>query len=125
MFLQLLFLVSLVSSKFVKEEGIVVLNDVNFRYMKPNLYLDDYERSVVIEALVRPEDLTDIDPSSEYYAWVKDYTLALAKETIGRVRSKFQVDGSPYQLDGESILSEAQSMKTELENKLTGTIFVI
>ena len=99
--------------------------DVNFRYMKPNLYLDDYERSVVIEALVRPEDLTDIDPSSEYYAWVKDYTLALAKETIGRVRSKFQVDGSPYQLDGERLLSEAQSMKTELENKLTGTIFVI
>ena len=31
MFLQLLFLVSLVSSKFVKEEGIVVLNDDNFQ----------------------------------------------------------------------------------------------
>ena len=31
MFLQLLFLVSLVSSKFVKEEGIVVVNDDNFQ----------------------------------------------------------------------------------------------
>ena len=36
MFLQLLFLVSLVSSKFVKEEGIVVLNDDNFQKKKKN-----------------------------------------------------------------------------------------
>ncbi len=99
--------------------------DVNFKYIKPNLYLDSYSDSVVIEALVRPEDLSDIDPESEYYAWVKEYTLALSKEVIGRIRSKFQVDGSPYQLDGERLLSEAQSMKTELENKITGTIFII
>ena len=89
------------------------------------LYLDDYSNSVVIEALVRPEDLSDIDPESEYYAWVKDYTLALAKETVGRIRSKFQVDGSPYQLDGERLISEAQSAKQDLESKLTGTIFII
>ena len=99
--------------------------DINFRYIKPKLYLDDYTNSVVIEALVRPEDLSDIDPESEYYAWVKDYTLALAKETVGRIRSKFQVDGSPYQLDGERLISEAQSAKQDLESKLTGTIFII
>ncbi len=99
--------------------------DINFKYIKPTLYLDDYSNSVVIEALVRPEDLSDIDPESEYYAWVKDYTLALAKETVGRIRSKFQVDGSPYQLDGERLISEAQSAKQDLESKLTGTIFII
>ena len=55
----------------------------------------------------------------------KDYTLALAKETVGRIRSKFQVDGSPYQLDGERLISEAQSAKQDLESKLTGTIFII
>ena len=99
--------------------------DINFKYIKPTLYLDDYSNSVVIEALVRPEDLSDIDPASEYYAWVKDYALALAKEAVGRIRSKFQTDGSPYQLDGERLISEAQSAKAELEGKLTGSIFVI
>lgn len=99
--------------------------DINFRYIKPNLYLDNYEDSVVIEALVRPEDLSDIEPSSEYYAWVKDYTLALAKETVGRIRSKFNVDGSPFSLDGERLISEAQAEKQNLESKLVGTIFII
>jgi len=99
--------------------------DINYRYIKPYLYLDDYSDSVIIEALVRPEALSDIEPESEYYAWVKDYTLALAKEAVGRIRSKFQVDGSPYQLDGERLLTEATTAKQELEGKLTGTIFVI
>lgn len=99
--------------------------DVNFRYIKPNLYLDDYTDDVVIETLVKPEGLSDIDPSSEYYAWVKDYALALAKETIGRIRSKFSVDGSPYQLDGDRLIAEAQASKTELESKLIGSIFIL
>ena len=99
--------------------------DINFRYIKPNLFLDDYSENVVIEALVRPEGLSDIDPSSEYYAWVKDYALALAKETVGRIRSKFSVDGSPYQLDGERLIAEAQSSKSELESKLIGSIFIL
>ena len=99
--------------------------DINFRYIKPNLYLDNYEDEVIIEALVRPEALSDIDPESEYYSWVKDYALALAKMTVGRIRSKFTTDGSPYQLDGNTLLAEGQQAITELENKLTGTIFVI
>lgn len=99
--------------------------DINFRYIKPNLYLDNYDDEVIIEALVRPEALSDIDPESEYYSWVKEYALALAKMTVGRIRSKFTTEGSPYQLDGNTLLSEGQQMKTELENKLTGTIFVL
>lgn len=98
---------------------------VNFRWIKPTLYLDNYDENVVIEALVRPEGLSDIDPSSEYYAWVKDYALALAKELVGRTRSKFSVDGSPYQLDGERLISEALSAKQELESKLIGSIFIL
>lgn len=103
------------------------LKGVNFKYLKPNLYLTGYDNSkqVLIEALVRPTSLSDIDESSEYYAWVKDYSLALAKELVGRTRTKFSVDGSPYQLDGDRLLSEAQAAKTELESKLIGSLFVI
>ena len=102
------------------------LKGINFRYIKPNLYLDGYKsENVLIEAVVRPLALSDIEESSEYYAWVKDYALALAKEIVGRTRTKFAVDGSPYQLDGNTLLSEAQASKSELESKLIGSLFVI
>lgn len=102
------------------------LKGINFRYMKPNLYLDGYEsEEVLIETIVRPLALSDIEESSEYYSWVKDYALALAKEIVGRTRTKFAVDGSPYQLDGNTLLSEAHASKSELESKLIGSLFVI
>lgn len=101
------------------------LKGVNFRYIRPNLYITGYEGDVLIEAIVRPMALSDIEESSEYYSWVKDYALALAKEVVGRTRTKFAVDGSPYQLDGDKLLSEAQASKTDLESKLIGSLFVI
>lgn len=101
------------------------LKGINFKWMKPNLYLDGYEDEVIIEALVRPLALSDIEESSEYYSWVKDYALALAKEVVGRTRTKFAVDGSPYQLDGDRLLQEAQASKQDLESKLTGSLFII
>ena len=101
------------------------LKGINFRYIEPNLYTDGYSGDIIIEALVRPESLTDIERSSEYYAWAKDYALALAKELVGRTRSKFTVDGSPYQLDGDRLLQEATQMKQELEAKLIGSIFIL
>lgn len=101
------------------------LKGIGFKYMKPYLYLDGYTSQVLIEALVRPQSLADIEPDSFYYTWVKDYILSLAKEIIGRIRSKYSVDGSPYKLDGETLLAEASSKKQELENQLTGDIFVV
>lgn len=101
------------------------LKGVNYRYIKPNLYVTGYNEQVLIEAVVRPMALSDIEENSEYYAWVKDYALALAKEVVGRTRTKFAVDGSPYQLDGDKLLSEAQASKADLESKLIGSLFVI
>lgn len=101
------------------------LKGINFKWIKPKLYVDGYTDDILIEALVRPTSLSDIEESSEYYYWVKDYALALAKEIVGRTRTKFAVDGSPYQLDGDKLLSEAQASKNELESKLIGSIFVI
>lgn len=101
------------------------LKGVNFRYIEPNLYLDGYSGQVLIEALVRPTSLADIELNSEFYPWVKDYALAKAKEIVGRIRSKYTVDSSPYQLDGNTLLSEATAKMAELEQQLIGTIFVI
>ena len=102
------------------------LKGINFRYIKPNLYITGYEsEQVLIEAIVRPEALSDIERTSEYFYWIKDYALALAKEIVGRTRTKFAVDGSPYQLDGNTLLQEAQSEKQALESKLIGSLFVV
>ena len=102
------------------------LKGINFRYIKPNLYITGYQsEQVLIEAIVRPEALSDIERTSEYFYWIKDYALALAKEIVGRTRTKFAVDGSPYQLDGNTLLQEAQSEKQALESKLIGSLFVV
>lgn len=101
------------------------LKSISYKYVKPILYLDGYNEEVIIEALVAPTTVTDIEPNSKYIAWVKDYTLALSKETLGRIRSKYSVSDSPYQLDGAALLSEAAQEKTELESKIKGSIFIL
>ena len=74
---------------------------------------------------VRPKVITDIEENSMYFTWVKEYVLALAKELLGRVRGKFNVEGSPYNLDSAQLLSEAQTEKANLESKLIGEIYVL
>ena len=98
---------------------------MNYKLIGDTLYLDDYNESVLIDMLVRPMVVSDIDEKSMYYSWVKEYVLALTKEMLGRIRGKFTVDGSPYTLDSAQLLSEAQSEKTNLESQLIGEIFVV
>lgn len=98
---------------------------MNTKFIYPYLYLDGYYESVVIEMTVRPRLLTDIEDTSMYCPWVKEYVLALAKELLGRVRGKFNVEGSPYTMDSAQLLAEAQTEKANLESQLIGEIFVI
>lgn len=101
------------------------LKGADYRYIKPNLYIDGYNKEVLIEMIVRPSKLTDIENTSQWFVWVKEYALALAKEIVGRIRSKYTVEGSPYALDGQTLLSEAQAEKIKLESVLEGDIFVV
>lgn len=97
---------------------------MNFKLINNTLYLDDYQESVLIDMLVRPKVVSDIDENSMYCSWVKEYVLALTKELLGRVRGKFSVDGSPYTLDSSQLLQEAATEKANLEAQLIGEIFV-
>lgn len=98
---------------------------INFKFINNILYLDGYQDTVLIDMLVRPKVISDIDDNSQYCSWIKEYVLALTKEMLGRIRGKFSVDGSPYTLDSAQLLSEAQSEKTNLESQLIGEIFVV
>lgn len=101
------------------------LKGADYRYIKPTLYIDGYNSEVLIEMIVRPTKITDIEDTSQWFIWVREYALALAKEIVGRVRSKYTVEGSPYSLDGATLLQEAQSEKTRLESILEGDIFIV
>ncbi len=97
----------------------------NYKLINNKLYLDGYDGEVLIDMLVRPYVVSDIDENSQYCPWVKEYVLALTKELLGRVRGKFNVEGSPYTLDASQLLSEAQQEKANLESQLIGEIFVV
>lgn len=98
---------------------------MNYKLIGDTLYLDDYNESVLIEMLVRPTVVSDVEDTSMYYSWVKEYVLALTKEMLGRIRGKFNVEGSPYSLDSAQLLSEAAAEKANLEAQLMGEIFVL
>lgn len=53
--------------------------------------------------------------------WIKEYTLALSKELLGSIRSKYQsipIPGREVSLDGEVMRNEGISRKTELVEQL-------
>jgi len=53
--------------------------------------------------------------------WIRQYTLALSKEVLGQVRSKFgsvPIPNGDLSLNGSDLLSQAQSEKESLKNTL-------
>ena len=53
--------------------------------------------------------------------WIQEYTLALSKEMLGRVRSKYNtvpIPNSEVTLDGPALISEAAQEKTDLITRL-------
>jgi len=86
----------------------------NWKYIKPFVYVHGYTGNVIMECFVRPTKFSDIDPESDKYALAQQYALALAKEIVGRTRSRFTIAGSPYQLDGQALIQEAQQEKADV-----------
>jgi hypothetical protein len=53
--------------------------------------------------------------------WIREYTLALAKELLGIIRSKFQtipIPNADLQLDGESLIAQAREDRDKLMTQL-------
>lgn len=70
---------------------------------------------VGVEYLQRKKDWNSVD------MWIKEYALALAKQMLGRIRSKFDRFVTPsggVALDGPTLLSEGKEEKTALEEQL-------
>lgn len=95
-----------------------------WKFIKPNVFLHGCSGNVILECFVRPTKFSDIDPESSNYPLMLEYALALAKEIVGRTRSRFTVAGSPYQLDGAALLAEAQAEKEAVLAKILPPIRV-
>jgi len=53
--------------------------------------------------------------------WIRQYTLALAKELLGLIRSKFQnipIPNADLQLNGEALISQAREDKDRLQTQM-------
>jgi len=57
--------------------------------------------------------------------WIRQYTMALCKETLGLIRSKFSsvpIPGSELQLNGNDLISQAREDKEKLITSLKETL---
>jgi hypothetical protein len=57
--------------------------------------------------------------------WIRQYTLALCKETLGLIRSKFSsvpIPGSDVQLNGSDLISQGREDRTRLAESLSTTL---
>ena len=57
--------------------------------------------------------------------WIRQYTLALCKETLGLIRSKFSsvpIPGSDVQLNGSDLISQGRDDQNSLREKLAETL---
>lgn len=63
--------------------------------------------------------------NSVFRKWIFDYALAIAKETLGNIRSVYStipVPGSEVTLNGQTLIDQANNEKTALIEQLRGTL---
>lgn len=89
-----------------------------WKFVRPKCFVHGFSGDVILECFVRPTSFADIDQNSSFYGLAKEYALALAKEIVGRTRSKFTINGAPYALDGQQLLQEAANEKADVKARI-------
>ena len=89
--------------------------NIGFDFQDGKLYISEGSvfGNISIEAItdVPIEELKD----ERAISWIQKYSIALCKETIGRIRNKYRSSNLPVENDGERMLEEAQTDKDRLE----------
>lgn len=93
---------------------------------KPNLPFED-------ESILGVSNLSNIPFGNVQYSkinqmsrqWIRQYTLALCRETLGLIRSKFSsvpIPGSDVQLNGSDLISQGREDRQRLAESLSETL---
>lgn len=88
-----------------------------FKFLNNKLYLYNYTGKVSIEYI--PKNLEFHELESDLQSWIIKYVKCLCKEALGRIRSKYKSSSAPFELDGDTLLSEFSEERTQLEDELS------
>ena len=102
--------------------------DLDFTYDKPILHVATfYPRPAAITIAYIPE-FKDVSEVREQFwmNYISRMTLALTKESLGRVRGKYKLTSSLYTLDGDTLVAEGiaerDAIRAEL-NDISDVVF--
>lgn len=99
-----------------------ISTDLDFTYDKDNqkLYINAvYPRPTHVTLAYNPVFLDVSDIKEPYWEnYIQRLSLAFAKETLGRVRGKYDLSSSLYKLDGDQLVSEGISERDAVRQEL-------
>ena len=98
----------------------------SFKQIGDKLYIDNLQGEVAVEYIPKHFCFNELDPS--LIEWVRKYSLALCKESIGRIRSKYRSNSGPFEMDGDTLVNEAldaqRDLLEDLDSKGYGFFYV-
>lgn len=96
-------------------------SDVDFYQDGDELYIDltgaGAGGSITIEYIPDYQDVSEITEPF-WVNFILNMALALTKVALGRARSKYNISGLPYELDGDTLLSEGTTELEQLNEQL-------
>lgn len=106
-----------------------ISTDMDFNYDKVNEVLYIYSQNPIPSAITIGY-VPEFESVSEVYtpywmSYLKRFSVAYAKEAEGRIRSKYTVNSGTYQLDGNVLLSEAQSELAQIREELNSNVNIM
>lgn len=106
----------------VQQNKAALSTDLDFMYDKRNEKLYVYAQQIQPSSitLVYTPDYQEVEDLIDPYwqNYLKRLSLAMAKETLGRVRGKYTLNSATYNLDADQLLSEAQTELAEIRSYL-------
>ena len=94
------------------------LDDWYLDSVEGKLYLDGFSGWVTVEYVKSKVTMEDLNENTYWKTWVRDYTLAMVKITEGRIRGKYKISSGVFEIESDELVSEGQSEKENLEQKL-------
>ena len=98
----------------------------SFKQVGNKLYIYNLQGEVAVEYIPKDFKLEYFEPS--LVEWVRKYSLALCKESIGRIRSKYRSNSGPFEMDGDTLVNEALDTQNmlldDLDSKGYGFFYV-
>ena len=103
--------------------------DMDFEYDKVNEKLYIYAQSPIPSAITigYVPDFKDVEEVYAPYwiSYLKRFSVAYAKETEGRIRSKYTINSGTYTLDGEKLLAESQAELSAIRDELNNNVNIM